>query len=143
MKILKLILSGIFLVALLAGCNETAPNPAANVNIKSGKGALMVYRPVNPIWRHKRFDIYINGKYQDPLMDKSHHVYNLPAGKYVVEMREDVDVKPEIFKLEVEIKENKTKYLKFGTQSIEGHLKFRKVMKAVAMDDYDWYNGGY
>jgi len=145
MKIIKLILSGIFLVGLLAGCNakSTGANPALNVDTKSGKGALMVYRPVNPIWRHKRFNIYINGEYKDILMDKSHRIYNLPAGKYIVEMREDVDIKPEIFKVEVEVTENKTKYLKFGTQSVGGHLKFRRVIKAVAVDDYDWYNGGY
>ena len=143
MKILKLILSGIFLVGLLAGCSATAPNPATNIDTKSGKGALMVYRPANLIWRHKRFSIYINGKYKDALMDKSHHVYNLPAGEYVVEMREDVDMKPEIQKVEVNVTKNKTKYLKFGTQSIGGHMKFRRVIKAVAVGDYDWNNRGY
>ena len=145
MKILKLLLSGLLLIGLFAGCTArgTAPNPAANVDTKSGKGALMVYRPVNPIWRHKRFNIYINGKYEDILMDKSHHVYNVPAGEYTVEMREDVDIKPEIFTVKVDVSENKTRYLKFGTQSVGGHLKFRRVMKAVAVDDYDWNNGGY
>ena len=58
-------------------------------------------------------------------------------------MREDIDIKPEIFKVKVEVSENKTRYLKFGTQSIGGHLKFRRVMKAVAVDDYEWYNEGY
>jgi len=145
MRIIKLILAGIFLIGLLAGCNAKGRtlNPAVNVNTQSGKGTLMVYRPVNPIWRHKRFNIYINGKYKDMLRDRSHHIFNLPAGEYLVEMREDVDIKPEIFKVKVNVTENKTKYLKFGTQSIEGHLEFKRVIKAIAVDDYDWNNGGY
>ncbi len=145
MKILKLLLSGLLLVGVLAGCTAkgVAPNPAANVDTKSGKGALMVYRPVNPIWRHKRFNIYINGKYEDALMDRSHHLYNLPAGEYTVEMREDVDIKPEIFTVKVDVTENNTRYLKFGTQSVGGHLKFRKVIKALAVHEYDWNNGGF
>ncbi len=138
MKIFKLILLGIFLVGLLVGCS--VKNPIVNVDKKSAKGTLLVYRPLNPVWRHKRFNIYIDGKYKDPLMSNSHYVYDLPAGNYAVEIREDVDLNPEIFKLKVDVKENKTKYLKFGTQSIDGHLRFRRVIKSVIQDSYDWNN---
>ena len=135
----------LLLIGLFAGCTAKgrAPNPAANVDTKSGKGAIMVFRPANGIWRHKRFNVYINGKYENALMDRSHYVYDLPAGEYTVEMREDIDIKPEIFTVKVDVSENKTRFLKFGTQSVGGHLKFRKVMKAVAVDDYDYYNGGF
>ncbi len=136
MKIFKFILLGIFLSGLLAGCN--IKNSVVKVDKREGKGTLMVYRPLNPIWRHKRFSIYIDGKYKDPLMSNSHHIYNLSVGNYVIEIKEDVDLNPEIYKLKVFVKENKTKYLKFGTPSIDGHLKFKRVIKSIAKNDYNW-----
>ncbi len=143
MKIIKICLTGLMLIGLLTGCGSTTPNPALNIETKSGEGAIMVYRPINYIWRHKRFSVYIDGKYKDPLMDKSHHIYHLKEGKYEVEIREDVDIKPESFKLTVDVTQGKTKYLKFGTLSIDGYLKFKRVIKAVAADDYDWNDKGY
>ena len=67
MRVLKFLLSGLLLIGVFTGCSSSAPTPA-QVDTKSGKGAIMVYRPVNPIWKHKRFNIYINDKYEDILM---------------------------------------------------------------------------
>ncbi len=143
MRLLKLLLCSMIMISLLTGCGPTQPNPALHVETKSGKGAIMVYRPVNYIWRHKRFSIYINGEYRDSLMDKSHHIYHLKTGEYEVEVREDVELNPESFKLKVDVTKNRTKYLKFGTLSIDGYLKFKRVIRAVAADDYSWNDGGY
>jgi len=145
MRILKYLASAILVIGLFTGCAQKniGSNPAIDINVKNGKGAILVYRPHNSIWNHKRFNIYINGQFEDILMDKSHYIFNKKQGKYIIELREDVDLKPEIFKVEVQLKEGKIRYIKFGTQSIEGHLKLRSVKKGIAKNDYDWGNGAY
>jgi len=145
MKKLVFLIMTIFAVSFFVGCSDKtkAPNPALNLDTKSGKGALLVYRPADSTWRHKRFNIYINGEYKDPLMDKSHYVYDLKAGDYVVEIKEDVELNPEILKVEVEVAENKIRYLKLGAQSLGSRLSFKRVMKAIAVDDYAWNKYGY
>ncbi|WP_024955035.1 DUF2846 domain-containing protein [Sulfurospirillum arcachonense] len=141
MQIFKILVVSVFLVLGFVGCNSSSPSPA-QINLKSGKGAIVVYRPHNKIWRHKRFNIYINDKYEDTLINRSHHVFDKKPGEYIIELREDIEINPEIFKVKVHLNLNKIKYIRLGTQSIEDHLKLKVVKKFIAIDD-SWYQKRY
>ena len=136
MKLFKLLFATILVSGLFIGCTSSLPSPS-DVSVKKGKGAIIVYRPHNNIWRHKRFNIYINDKYEDMLRNKSNYIFNAVPGKYVIELREDVDIKPESHKVEIQLNEGKVKYVRLGTNSVESHLKLKKVRKAIAVSD-EW-----
>lgn len=141
MKLFKSFIFGVLVLGLFVGCSSKSTSPAS-IDVKSGKGAIVIYRPHNSIWRHKRFNIYINGNYEDILMNRSHHVFDKAPGEYVVELREDVEINPEVLSVKIQLNEGKTKYIKLGTQGIEGHLKLKSVMKASAIAD-EWYKKRY
>ncbi len=141
MKVIKFLFVSVFLTLFFIGCSSKSASPA-DIHIKNGKGAIVVYRPHNPIWKHKRFNIYINGNYEDMLMNKSHFIFDKAPGDYVIELREDVDINPDIFKVKLQLKVNKTKYIRFGAYSIEDYLKLKLVKRFVAIDD-EWYKQRY
>ena len=143
MKLFKIIFSTILLLGLFVGCSSKNVSASpSEINIKSGKGAIVVYRPYNAIWKNKRFNIYINGNYEDMLMSRHHYIFDKSPGQYLIELREDIDINPEIMSVELRLNEGKTKYIKLGTQSIEGHLKLKNVRKSVAISD-EWYRKRY
>lgn len=141
MKLLKFILVTVFISIMFLGCSPKTSS-IYNVAIKKNKGTIIVYRPHNSIWKNKRFNIYINGKYEEMLMNRSHHLFYKNPGKYIIELREDIELEPESYKVEVQLNEGKVKYIKFGTNSIEDHLKLKSVRKAVAIGD-EWSKKRY
>lgn len=141
MKIFKVLLISIVSIMLFVGCGAKEAKPT-DVSVNSGEGVIIVYRPQNDIWRHKRFNVYLNGEFEDILMSKSHHLFNKKPGEYLIEVREDTDLNPEIFQEKVELNEGKVKYLKFGTKGMDGHLKLKSVMRSVAVAE-EWYQKRY
>jgi len=141
MKLLKLILVTVFISIMFLGCSPKTSS-IYNVAIKKDKGTIIVYRPHNSIWKNKRFNIYINGKYEEMLMNRSHHLFYKNPGRYIIELREDIELEPESYKVEVQLNEGKVKYIKLGTNSIEDHLKLKSVRKAVAIGD-EWSKKRY
>ena len=137
MRLIKLVLAAVLVSLLFIGCASSTQSQSS-ISAKKGKGMIVVYRPHNNVWRHKRFNIYINEKYEDMLRNKSHYIFNALPGKYIVELREDVDLNPESHKVIIELNEGKTKYIKLGTSSIEDHLKLKSVRKNIA--NYDEWN---
>jgi len=141
MKLLKFLLATVFISILFVGCLSKTTS-IYDVDIKKGKGTIIVYRPHNSIWKNKRFNIYINDEYEDMLMNRSHHVFYKNPGKYEIELREDIELEPESYKVEVQLNEGKVKYIKLGTNSIEDHLKLKSVRKAIAIGD-EWSKKRY
>lgn len=141
MNAVKALFLSVFFATLFIGCSSKEVSPS-RVEVKSDKGIIIVYRPHNRIWKHKRFNVYINGDYQDILMNRGQYIFNKKPGLYEIELREDIDIKPEIFKVKVELNEGKVKYIKFGTQNTDGHLKLKNVMKSIALGD-EWYKKRY
>lgn len=141
MKLLKLLLGTLLLSILFIGCSSKEPS-TYDVSIKKDKGTIIVYRPHSSIWKNKRFSIYINGEYEDMLMNRSHHIFYKNPGKYTIELREDVELDPDSYKVAVQLNDGKVKYIKLGTRSIEDHLKLKSVRKAVAISD-EWSKKRY
>ncbi|WP_458700404.1 hypothetical protein ACKGJI_11225 [Sulfurospirillum sp. 1307] len=142
MKFLKLSILAILLVSFFVGCATKAPSKA-DVSIKGSDGVIFVYRPKNYIWRHKRFNIYINGNYEDLILDGRYLSFNKPAGKYKIEIKEDVEFNPEIYTQTIDLEKSQVIYLRLGTESVEGHLKLKKVQKRVALYEDDLYQKMY
>lgn len=142
MKIVKVIIASFLAVGLFVGCSTKTPSKAV-VETKGEQGVLFVYRPKNDIWRHKRFNLYINGTYEDLLMNGRFFTFNKPAGEYLVEVKEDTDIQPRVYSVKVKLSKNKIKYLRFGTENIEGHLKLKSVRKSQAIGEDDLYKKGY
>lgn len=141
MKLLKFLLATVFISIMFIGCASKDPS-TYDVSIKKDKGTIIIYRPHNSIWKNKRFNIYINGEYEDMLMNRSHRMVYKNPGKYVIELREDVELEPDSYKVEVQLNAEKVKYIKLGTSSIEDHLKLKSVRKAVAIGD-EWSKKRY
>jgi len=141
MKLLKLLLATVFISILFIGCSSKEPS-TYDVSIKKDKGTIVVYRPHSSIWKNKRFNIYINGEYEDILMNRSHHIFYKNPGKYIIELREDIELEPDSYKVEVQLNAEKVKYIKLGTTFIEDHLKLKSVRKAVAIGD-EWSKKRY
>lgn len=145
MNIFKILFVSVFVTMFFFGCSSKEVKPEVNptdVNVKSGEGVIIVYRPDNSIWRHKRFSIYLNGAYEDILMNKSHHTFNKKPGKYLVEVREDIDLNPDTFTVEVDLNEGKVKYIKLGAKGDDGHLKLKNVIRSIANSD-EWHKKRY
>jgi len=140
MKLSNIVLSTI-LVFLFIGCSSSTPSPYS-INVQKNNGAIIIYRPDNNIWRYKRFNIYINDKYVDMLRNKSHFIYKTNPGKYTVELKEDIDLNPNNYKVIISLNKGKVKYVRLGTDSIEGHLKLKKVRKNTAISD-EWNKKKY
>lgn len=141
MKLLRYISSIVLVSVLFIGCTSKEPSPY-EVSMKKDKGTIVVYRPHNNIWKKKRFNIYIDDKYEDLLMNSSHHVFYKKPGAYKIELREDVEIKPKTYKIEISLSKGKVKYIKLGTNTIEDHLKLKSVRKTVAISD-EWSKKRY
>lgn len=141
MKLLKVLIATVLVSMLFVGCSSKTPS-TYDVSIKKDKGTVIVYRPHNSVWKNKRFNIYINGEYEDMLMNRSHHLFYKKPGKYIIELREDIELDPDSYKVEVQLNDGKVKYIKLGTRSIEDHLKLKSVRRAVAIGD-EWSKKRY
>jgi len=142
MKILKGILALFVLASLFVACSTTRTSEAI-VSAKDGKGVLFIYRPKNDIWRYKRFNLYINGEYENLLRNGRYIALEKRSGKYLIELREDTDVKPKIYSVKATLRANKTKYFRFGVENIESHLKLKSVRKFQAVGEDDLYKKAY
>jgi hypothetical protein len=143
MKLFKISILLLLISFFIIGCSDKTPSPISSISIKEGKGVIFIYRPKNDIWAHKRYLIYINNNYEDMLMNGKSYVFNKPAGKYKIEIKEDVEINPEVFTLTTKLKEGKINYIRFATDSIDGYLNLKEVIKAKAVYEDDKYKNMY
>lgn len=142
MKFLKYIFVLVLLV-FFNGCSNKTPSVVNNIKVEADSGTIFLYRPKNEIWNHKRYNIYIDNSYEDMLMDGRYYVFNKSPGKHKIEIKEDVDINPDIYSLDVNFQKGRVKYIRFGTDSIDGHLNLKEVIKAKAIYEDDKFIRSY